>query len=443
MSPIDDELRAALEGRARGLDASPDPLAGIERRARRIQRTRVGAAIAGSALAVAVVASVVPALQATTPAPDRQPIAGAAPTLEPSAQPSPTAAPEVSYALDPDDPWAFRGEPVDEGTRATIQREYSTRLQSTGEVLVTPLYASTWEPSGRLEVVFLASVDEEQRWGIAALSEAGPEFLWDEPLPEPALALAARLPGDEVDRLLVVAAPGLPVEYQDDDGGWSVVGRPDGTGTGPLEGDLSGAVYRVLSPDKSILVEAPVPPGAPAPDADALALDPDDPWPFRGSADPAGLPVEDERLFVRTDPSRDDGSWSQRPLYAGDSDAGVSFLFVLHTKPGEDAVVTTTWQRGDREAEQIEQRVEPGQRLVQALVRTDLDDGSVLLVALASPEAGIALDQPATGLRRDDAGDPGVGLWLLEQGAREGLLRLYDGPAEIYAEPVEVGPDAY
>ncbi len=53
MSPIDDELRAALHGRAKALAPAPDPLAGIEARARRIQRNRVGAAVAGSALAVA------------------------------------------------------------------------------------------------------------------------------------------------------------------------------------------------------------------------------------------------------------------------------------------------------------------------------------------------------------------------------------------------------
>ncbi len=122
----------------------------------------------------------------------------------------------------------------------------------------------------------------------------------------------------------------------------------------------------------------------------------------------------------------------------------MSVLVLLHTKPGEEPVVTTTWQRGDREAEQTEQRVEPGQPLIQSIVPTDLDDGSVLLVALASPLAGgIVLDQPS-GNRPDGIGHPGVGLWVLEQGQREGMIRLYtegDG-IEYYAEPVDVGPDA-
>ena len=135
-------------------------------------------------------------------------------------------------------------------------------------------------------------------------------------------------------------------------------------------------------------------------------------------------------------------TWSQRPLHAGTSDAGMSWLSVLHTADGEEPVVTMTWQRGDRAAEQTEQGVEPGQPLVQAIVPTDLDDGSVLLVALASPRAGgIVLEQQG-GNRPDGIGDPGVGLWVLSKGGREGMIRLYsegDG-LEYYAEPVDVGP---
>jgi hypothetical protein len=109
MSPIDDELRAALHRRARVLDPSPDPLAGIERRARRMRRNRIGAAVAGSALAVTAVAGVVPLLQGTSPVPDRPPVATAAPTLEPT----PGADPGAGRRLvrpGPATPWAPRGE---------------------------------------------------------------------------------------------------------------------------------------------------------------------------------------------------------------------------------------------------------------------------------------------------------------------------------------------
>jgi hypothetical protein len=315
--------------------------------------------------------------------------------------------------------------------------------------VITPLYAATYEPTGLQEVVFVARVDGDYRWGIAILTEGGPEFFLDVPLPEPAPALVAHLPGDEVDRLLVVAAPGTEVQFRSTpDRDWAGLALGNGIGVGPLESDASAASYRVLDPAGRTVVEEVVPPTVPGPFwAGSYGFDPADPWPFRGTeelADP-NLAVEDERLFLEADPTRGNGGWSQRPLYAGDSDAGVSFLFMLHTKDGTAPVVTTTWRRGDRDAEQTEQSVEPGQWLIHALVPTDLDDGSLLLVALASPEAGIALDQPGTGLREDGIGDPGVGLWILDEGNREGMIRLYAGPdgEQIYENPVDVGPDTY
>jgi hypothetical protein len=47
-------------------------------------------------------------------------------------------------------------------------------------------------------------------------------------------------------------------------------------------------------------------------DADPFDFDAADPWPFRGMEEPSNpnLAVEDERLFVETDPSRGDGSWA-------------------------------------------------------------------------------------------------------------------------------------
>lgn len=48
MSPIDDELRTALQRRATAVPPSPDPLAGIERRAGRMRRNRVAVSVAGS-----------------------------------------------------------------------------------------------------------------------------------------------------------------------------------------------------------------------------------------------------------------------------------------------------------------------------------------------------------------------------------------------------------
>lgn len=439
MSPIDDELRAALHGRASSLAPSSDPLAGIERRAERLRRNRIGAAVAGSALAVAAVAAVVPAVQSATSSPDPRPPVMA--SAEPTPSPQPTA-----YALDPEDPWTFRGTPVDEGTRATIQGEYATRTGGS-EILVTPLFAQVYEPSAQLEVVFLAEVDGAYRWGVAQSSESGPEFLWDEPLPDPARALVAALPGDEVAaRLLVVAAPEVDeVSYLPDaSDGMTMAPLADGVGTIGVESNppndrflllVEGEeVFRAPAPDLAVMVtlpgydgdgEGPGTDQAPEIDTSGYALDPADPWEFRGDAAVRDVLAPQDGALLGQWPGRMSDAYDTHALYAGRSDAGTSYLVQLHdAMDGEQVVVTTTTRRGDRAPEQSVQPVEAGMLLVQLLVPTDLDDGSVLLVAVASPDASeLVLQQDSA--RPDDGGGPGVGLWLLESGQRSGEILLY------------------
>jgi hypothetical protein len=62
MTPIDDELRVSLRRQAEGVPPLADPLAGIERRAGRIRRRRVAAAVAGTALAATIVVVGAPAV---------------------------------------------------------------------------------------------------------------------------------------------------------------------------------------------------------------------------------------------------------------------------------------------------------------------------------------------------------------------------------------------
>ena len=104
MTPIDDELRSLLHKRADRVASPPDPMAGIESRARRMRRNRVAASVAGAALAVAAIAVAVPSLVpghdrdrdtvATTPTPT-------APAVAPTYGPN---------ELDPANPWAYRGD---------------------------------------------------------------------------------------------------------------------------------------------------------------------------------------------------------------------------------------------------------------------------------------------------------------------------------------------
>src|SRR3954468_16455966 len=106
MTPLDDELRSLLHSRADGVAPAPDPLGGIERRAKRMRRNRVGASVAGSALVVAAIAVAVPTL-----VPDRDGASSVANTPTPTA--TPADVPTRNHGpsdLDPAHPWAYRGD---------------------------------------------------------------------------------------------------------------------------------------------------------------------------------------------------------------------------------------------------------------------------------------------------------------------------------------------
>ena len=326
MSPIDDELRTALQRRATSVAPSPDPLAGIERRAGRMRRNRLAASVAGSVLAVAAVATAVPLLSGPT-TPDAPPVALTPPSAVPSAVPS--APPATSpYVLDPAAPWAYRGTPVEElgqGFVATVTQDYAARFPDAG-VALTPLWGQLYEPSGQAELVFLAEVEDEARWGLVTSGESGSELLVDEPLPEPAVALAAALPGDEVARLVVVAAPTAGMQYGPDgaSGLADLAELAPGVGTTALEGDPQGATYRVLDPSGTELLRAAVPPVA-APTGEGAA--PEQPvvtptnvldWPLRGTVPEDALQRAEEIAAEQADVPVD--RVVSRPLFGGELD---------------------------------------------------------------------------------------------------------------------------
>ncbi len=330
MSPLDDELRAALRGRAADVAPSPDPLRGIEQRARRIRRNRLAASVAGSARAVAASAAVVPALQGSgASAPPPPGIASAAPT---------EVVTTSSYALDPDKPWAVRGMPVDEGTRAAIQGEYATRTGA-AEVLVTPLFAQVYEPSAQLEVVFLARVDAGYRWGVAVVAGAEPTFRWDVELPSPAYALAAALPGGEAGRLLVVAAPEVSrTEYAPDAAGEfsPMASLAPGVAVGALDGDSRTDAYRVIGFEGQELIRTEAPDGEPATDPTSEPANLLTDWPTRGTAVDPDLEQRVLELFSKG--LGKPGVRAQyRSLFNSDTDAGVRYTIGQAWNEGGDA----------------------------------------------------------------------------------------------------------
>ena len=112
------------------------------------------------------------------------------------------------YALDPDAPWAYRGDAtVLAQNRAAWEREWA--IKSPGSTFV-PLFGQVWEPSGKPEVVFVsrrpgsANLDV----GVATTSESGATFLTADGAEEGATSVAVVLGGDEgARRLYVVASP--------------------------------------------------------------------------------------------------------------------------------------------------------------------------------------------------------------------------------------------
>ncbi|MEO6204120.1 MAG: hypothetical protein ABIO67_01865, partial [Mycobacteriales bacterium] len=149
MSPLNDELRDLLSARAAQVAPSPDPLAGIEQRARRMRRNRFAGAALASVIVLVGAGLAVPSLL-----PDRDTGATQFGTGQPgSGDDAPRA-----YRLDPADPWPYRGDPAALGScmLTTTQSEWSTRHPGS---TLTPLFGQVYEPSGQHEMAFVASGD--------------------------------------------------------------------------------------------------------------------------------------------------------------------------------------------------------------------------------------------------------------------------------------------
>jgi hypothetical protein len=316
MTPLDDELRRTLTGRADLLVPSPDPLAGIEARVSRIRRRRAALAVSGAVAAVAAVALAVPAL-----VPDRN----SAP--QPGATPS-APAPAV---LDPAHPWPLWGDEtlLTPAARDALQRAWATSHPGS---TVTPLLAQTYEPSGQAEVAVVATGGGELRTGWATL-EGQPRIVLDDAA-QPDAAYQFALDGDEgVTRLYVVAAPDSRVEYAadgvtyrditqtfmthaDGPGGSSTTSRG---GVGITAVETTVARVRVTAADGSVVYEADAR-GASAGAEPANVLT----WQPRGLT--TGGPSVPDLLaeFARRQGASVAGA-GYRALYTADTDSGVQY----------------------------------------------------------------------------------------------------------------------
>lgn len=432
MSPIDDELRRALSGRAQAVTPAADPLAGIERRAKQIRRNRVGAAIAGSALAVAAVAAVVPAVQSGTSAPQR----------EQYAEPTPTPAPETEtsqYALDPANPWALRGTPVDRSTRNAIQEQYADVVRGR-EVRVTPLFAQVHESSQQLEVVFVAEVDGGYRWGVAQTSAQAPTIRWDEALPEPAIALAAALPGDEgVPRMLVVASERIgSIEYAaDGTGEFTRMAEPSPrVATVALEGDPATDAYRLLDEAGRQVHQAAAPDPLGAQDLGPAPHTPELPdnhlaWPSRGSATPEQQEQVLNTYAAAVGATRD--GVEGRLIYGGNDDTGRSFVLLQAWKVGEDAQTVGLITGGDQPDQPfLGPYLDKGPAVLAFLVPAGTGQTTDLLIVLPEPGTGEVLYAADDRTEPTPASSVEDGVWLVDRSTRpaDDRLLVLDGDGD-------------
>ena len=461
MSPIDDELRAALQRRATVVPPAPDPLAGIERRATRMQRNRLAASVAGSVLAVAAIATAVPLLGGTTGGePDSARVASSQPTPRPTTDPTgtptgapttaptqaptttPSKVPPTSFALRPDSPWAYRGIPLDElgpGTvEAVRQQVASARGVELSAVALSPLFGQTYEPSASTELVYVAQVGGEPRWGVARTGEAGPELAVDEALADGTTALLAALPGDEVARLLVVASPEVgEISYGPDDASeFAAMTRlDDGVAIGPLEGDPATDSVRVLDRSGATLFRGP------APDVEAAPQDGTAPanllsdWPERGTADPELLTAA-ERAFAQALGSPD-AAVSSRPLFGGSDDAGNAYVLLQAWVPGDDAYTFGyTVRPGGEAVPFLGPKTDPEARVLALLVEAAPGQSVDTLVVVPQPGTGQVLyGEAASELRPVGEGQSFDGVVLVDRarGASGDRLRLLDGDGDLDA----------
>jgi hypothetical protein len=280
MNVTDEQLRSALHARAQRVAAPLDLFDQVEARARSIRRHRVAGAVAGAVAAVIAIAVIVPTVvlgggssqtPVIGPSPTTAPTGGSTPTPTTSSSPSPspstsaTSPAAAAYALDPADPWAYRGDQqMRANDLAAFQSAWSARHPGSAMV---PLFGEIYEPSAQPEFVFVAQTSEGPRWGFASMRPSGIDFLIDQPLASGTTVLAAAVPGDEVARLLVVGAPDVQaIQYAGDGTTFrDMLGvLAPGVRVGPLEGNTAVDQIRVIGADGQPIFTGAAPEPAPA-----------------------------------------------------------------------------------------------------------------------------------------------------------------------------------
>lgn len=421
MSPLDDELRAALRGRASVLTPTPNPLAGIERRAGRMRRNRIAASVAGSMLAAALVAAVFPAIQVSLMSqPDVPPVASST-----APEPSPLASRPIN-AVD------WPSTPLDPAQHDDYVAEWATTRERPGSPVEGEVLYSGRTPVGRQVFAFqLWFPGEPANLHVMVSDDAGPLPLGDT-LAAPGLDLVqAIIPGEEFPYVLVLPRPGVDeVRYAADGMTFQPVRLQGRTALLERTGPTGEKPDRIqLLEGGRVVHTGEANPGGPT---DGEQEGPDNllGWPARGQSNEALQ--ERAAAAYATAKDTDRSQVAYRVLLTADTDAGTRYTVLEAWVQGRQAQVFALIETPGRPPEPVLQPLtEPAEPVVAVLLTEQPGSTADELVVVPAPTTGQVRYAP-NGSAEPEPVEPvpgldGIVLLSRDRGAQDDRLRLIDG----------------
>ncbi len=444
MSPIDDELRAALHGRAQVLTPSPDLLAGIEARAKRMQRNRIGAAVAGSALAVALVAAVVPAIQSTTSSqPDVPRFATSAPSTEPSEAPALATRPTNAFDWGGD---PLTGEGLDRGVRAQWAGDHELAPE---QVRGERMFSAQLPDAEQSVAIYQLWSDGTPAFSVVAQGGDGAQVVLVRDTQSTAQVPFVDAVVSVVEPYVAVAvAPTVTaLEYAGDGSTYDPVRLAGGGGLTLRTLGAGPGADRLRVTDGGRAFDADVYAGpthgeeGSADGEPANLLD----WPFRGDRSAGPSDEQVERAFA-TALGREQEPAVFRGLFAGSTDGGLSYVMGQAWLEGQDAINVGLWTGGENGTELFLGRVTDPQARLLAFVPC-CSPGLTVDQLVVIPEPGTSQvsyapdgeDFRPVGEGQDNL--DGVVIIDRDPRAQADRLQLLDGDGDLDA-PTFTGPVA-
>lgn len=427
MSPLDDELRSLFRSRAAVLAPAADPLAGIERRARRMRRNRMTASVTGTALVVAAIALAVPALVTDKAGDDVQRFATPGPSA--AASPSPVASDKPVNAVY----WPTVGgsSPLDEATRAAWANDHQV---SPADVTAEVLYRGTTGDRGEVVAYQLWTATTPARIVIATADNGRALLLTDEPAAD-VNAYRAIVPGLATPWEAVVASPTtVKIEYAEN--GVDFVPQPDRrTALFARTGPTGAVADQIRTTDaKGFSVVQPAnPPGATDGGADADPVNLLASWPTRGGHAQDDLIPLLEKTFA-TGRARPRDAVRSRVLFSGATTTGLRYVFGQAWFAGEQTAYNVGYTTGGQQGPEpfLGPATRPGAKVLAFLVCCPPGATTETVVVIPAPGVAQVLYSASPQARfvpvgQGQSGYDGVVLIERNQRAQGDRIQLLEG----------------